>query len=108
MAKVKPYGSEPHMVQFYCPGCKTSHALSKNAHEYNDDPEKPTFSPSILVRGWAQAEGYEYGKEIYCHSFVKEGMIQFLNDCIHEMVGKTVELPDIKIDLSNGFAIPDN
>ena len=29
-----------------------------------------------------------------CHSFIRDGKIQYLNDCTHEFAGKTVELPD--------------
>ena len=29
-----------------------------------------------------------------CHSFVKDGQIQFLSDCSHELAGQTVPLPD--------------
>ena len=31
-----------------------------------------------------------------CHSFVREGRIEFLGDCTHAMVGQTVDLPDIE------------
>lgn len=27
-----------------------------------------------------------------CHSFVRNGKIEFLSDCTHELAGKTVEL----------------
>jgi hypothetical protein len=30
----------------------------------------------------------------YCHSFIKEGMIEFQTDCKHELAGKTVHLPE--------------
>lgn len=30
-----------------------------------------------------------------CHSFVENGMIRYLDDCTHSLVGQTVELPDI-------------
>lgn len=29
-----------------------------------------------------------------CHSFVVDGRIQFLGDCTHELVDKTVDIPD--------------
>lgn len=28
-----------------------------------------------------------------CHSFVREGRIQFLGDCTHRLAGHTVDLP---------------
>jgi hypothetical protein len=36
-----------------------------------------------------------------CHSFVKEGMIEFLSDCTHDMKNKTVELPDYPVQYLN-------
>lgn len=54
---------------------------------YNGDPEKPTFSPSILER-WNDPAG----KPECNHFFVTDGAIQYLDDCTHEFAGKTVEL----------------
>lgn len=98
---------------FYCAGCKCHHGVT-DAWQFNNDFEKPTFSPSILVKStkmtdkgladydaWCE-EGYPNrdGKSFeslpsICHSFVKDGQIQYLNDCTHELAGKTVELEDI-------------
>ncbi len=54
--------------------------------EFNGDFEKPTFYPSVLVRGG----------DINCHSFIKNGMIQFLHDCSHKMKNATVKIPDFE------------
>ena len=83
------------LVSFRCPGCGWPHTISVGPDEcfpsrplwsWNGDDEKPTFSPSILVRG-GELNGI-------CHSFVRDGQIQFLPDCKHALAGKTVELPD--------------
>lgn len=57
---------------------------------WNGSVDAPTFAPSILVR-W---RGYDEDKpvETCCHSFVREGMIQFLTDCTHRLAGQTVPL----------------
>lgn len=78
---------------------------------WNGSMDKPTFTPSILVRskemtakGWRDHESWT-NKEIecpdqfdsidtVCHSFVTDGKIQFLGDCTHKLAGQTVELPD--------------
>lgn len=74
---------------FYCPGCKENHPFEVNAVNngwtWNGSMDKPTFSPSLLVN----ADGPRR-----CHSFVREGKIEFLGDCQHSLAGKTVELPD--------------
>lgn len=77
----------------YCPGCKISHWINVNKPNrprwtWNGDREKPTFSPSILVR-------YPWGDppvDQRCHSFIRDGQWQFLQDCTHELAGKTVPM----------------
>lgn len=80
---------------FKCPGCTDYHSLTvrkpppDEVHPswiYNDNPNKPTFQPSILA--WCD---WPEGKEV-CHSFVTDGKIQFLDDCTHDLKGKTVDL----------------
>lgn len=55
--------------------------------QWNGDLDKPTFSPSILTRT------ERAGNPIRNHVLVRNGMIQFLTDCSHELAGKTIELP---------------
>lgn len=76
---------------FYCPGCKMIHAVGLQVHKFNNNLDKPTFDPSILCN-WVP--------ERVCHSYVKDGNIQFLTDCFHELAGKTVELPEFTDDMS--------
>lgn len=37
---------------------------------------------------------YQAQPKSVCHSFVRDGQIQYLGDCTHEYAGKTVDLPD--------------
>lgn len=82
-----------HGWLFRCPGCDAD-PLDGGLHcpttgwTFNGDLERPTFSPSILVR-WESPQGPRV-----CHSFVTDGRIQFLSDCTHALAGQTVELPD--------------
>lgn len=74
---------------FWCPGCKTNHLFdvrTDGGHPnwtFNGDMERPTFSPSL-----------HYPTQV-CHLFLRDGAIQFLGDCTHELAGKTVALADI-------------
>jgi hypothetical protein len=77
---------------FHCPGCKETHAFISGGDnpgrpqwQFNGDMEKPTFAPSLLVNK---------GQNNVCHSFVRDGRIEFLSDCYHELRGQTVDLPD--------------
>ncbi|MDR7867595.1 MAG: DUF6527 family protein [Sporomusaceae bacterium] len=118
MAKAKV--SEKY-VRFWCPGCKGYHIVPIAGNykwDFFGDAERPTLSPSILRRSGhyaphAKPDGHcwcTYNAEqekkgeppapfkcTVCHSFVRDGCIQFLNDCTHELAGQTVELPDIEI-----------
>jgi hypothetical protein len=75
---------------FWCPGCDEIHQFFTVARrpggpvwEFNGDLERPTFSPSLAYRG-----------ERLCHVFVRDGKIQFLADCWHELRNQTVEIPE--------------
>jgi hypothetical protein len=48
--------------------------------------EATTFSPSLLCN--------QHHAQSRCHLFVRDGRIEFLSDCHHELAGKTVEIPD--------------
>jgi hypothetical protein len=110
MAKIRVAKSdrEPDRTwyTFRCPGCEDYHTVN-NTWQFNGDLDKPTFSPSILLRGTVpitddEAEKIMNGeritpKPLVCHSFVTDGKIQFLSDCTHELAGHTVELPEVKV-----------
>lgn len=71
---------------FHCPGCECGHAFYTPRWTWNGSMDKPTVSPSILCNKDEPSRR--------CHSFVKEGYIQFLNDCHHKLAGQTVKLPE--------------
>lgn len=85
---------------FMCPGCKYDHTfiVQYGANEkktepkwsFNGDLDKPTFSPSLLYREY---DGDEVSH--ICHSYVRDGSIQFLNDCTHDLKGQTVALAEV-------------
>ncbi len=86
---------EGRRLVFRCPGCKCSHGVpvdGSRGWSWNGDLEKPTLSPSILIT---------YGRDPRpdrpqtCHSFVREGRIEYCGDCEHELAGKIVPLEPI-------------
>lgn len=94
------YGPQHELIgyTFMCPGCRQVHAPSIKKYgegknpvwTFNGDVNKPTFSPSLLVK-------YTWGPEkieFVCHSFIKDGKIQFLSDCTHAFKSMTVEIPE--------------
>lgn len=92
---------ESTTVLFYCPGCKDSHQIDTAKWEFNGDFEKPTFAPSYLT--WLDPNpkaNPKYDRDrkfrdgFRCHSFIKQGNIEFLSDCTHALAGQTVALPE--------------
>lgn len=121
---MSPFGTklrkvEGGVVMFWCPGCQGPHAISVDCGVlgrdwgFNGNPDRPTFTPSILVRqetwtppvtsenlgAWKQKPWEQVRVTSICHSFVTDGQIQFLTDCTHAMAGQTVPLPNF--DRSN-------
>lgn len=86
---------------FWCPGCEGAHQVMVGSGAgprwgYNGDPERPTFTPSVLVRYNGKDAGIDGAPPAVCHSFVTDGRIQFLGDCTHALAGQTVDLPDFE------------
>jgi hypothetical protein len=78
---------------FYCPGCKSAHVFnvvrdrpSGPLWTFNGNLEKPTFSPSLIVR-------FPHPPPQTCHLFVRNGQIEYLSDSCHELAGQTIDLP---------------
>lgn len=107
-------------IAFRCPGCDEMHVLRVDAQipkqeptwSFNGNFERPTLHPSILMRSGHYSQFHKQGDDCWCtyekrigeespfsckvcHSFVTDGNIQFLNDCTHALVGKTVPLPEV-------------
>ena len=79
---------------------------------FNGDLNSPTFSPSVSVKCghycdpkfkdcWCDYYSKHPEEEpefacFICHSFVRNGQIEFLHDCTHAKAGQTIPLTDIK------------
>jgi Family of unknown function (DUF6527) len=85
-------------LYFLCPGCDNVHGVrvtvSKNfpgqiCWDWNRDTAKPTISPSILCDG--------HDPERRCHTFVKAGRIEYLQDCFHKLRGTTIDMVELPL-----------
>jgi hypothetical protein len=89
----RAYKVGENLIMFTCPGCGIDHGVTVNAArnsegsswEWNGSLDLPTFTPSIKC---------SWGGPQVCHSFVRDGRIQFLPDCFHNLKGQTVDLPE--------------
>ena len=84
-------------VQLHMPGPVPTRMIPVQLHgtragtgnwSWNGDTERPTLKPSILSRCPPVCE--------CCHTFVNNGMVQFLSDCTHELAGQTLDLLDVE------------
>ena len=96
MAKIKALckdGGELYGYQFYCPGCKGRHEIN-TTWSFDGNFESPTISPSIHVR-W---DGFVDEEKItkICHTFVRNGEIQYLGDCTHRLANTTVPMEEVE------------
>ena len=89
---------------------RSPHEAGRAAWNFNGNLDRPTFAPSLLWRtghfvtgtppsdcrlckGAAAERRTSYCG--VCHSFVRDGRIEFLSDCTHALAGQTVDLPEI-------------
>ena len=105
-------------LTYWCQGCKSHHQISTKGPTtwgWNGDAERPTFTPSVLVTSGHFVAGQPQPPDCYvcnenaanpaedhdgykcqrCHTFITDGMVQFLSDCTHELAGQTLPLPDL-------------
>lgn len=96
---VEDHGVGYQCLAFMCPGCVETgggglHMLPVNTSvhtpswDFDGNIEAPTVAPSILTRG-GRVEG------AVCHSFLRNGVFEFLGDCTHSMAGQHVPMPDL-------------
>lgn len=88
---------------FYCPACMFTHSVNVEGHSgpqwtFNGNVDKPTFNPSVKVN-WSEPSDMPHEvddrtKDIHkvCHFFIRDGKIEFCNDCTHDLKGQTVDM----------------
>ena len=94
----KHYGGKT--LYLMCPGCKFKHIIVAGGEgsspgakwDWNGSMDNPTFHPSLKVYGYG-----EDNQKFTCHSYIRNGKIEFLGDSTHELAGQTIELPDLGV-----------
>lgn len=101
-------GVEPGHYWFKCQGCGQRHTVQTKTGSlgtpwgFNGNVDRPTFTPSVLVRWgkhadpkWQAPDGQDHWSGI-CHFYVRNGFQEFLTDCTHALAGRTVVMPEIE------------
>jgi hypothetical protein len=101
-------------VLFWCPGCEDVHAIDPGVWQW--DPATLTASPSILVCGTQWPPGDDFhrprhsdvppGGATTCHSFLRNGLWEFLTDSTHALSGQTVPMEPLPHWLQSGEPSP--
>lgn len=96
--QIKRFDHGEKRIYFWCPACSDLHWVSVDRPDWtgwrwNGDEEDPTFNPSLRV--WRYYE--VAGKRLVdvCHFFVRDGVIEYLDDCTHRMKNQSVAMVDI-------------
>lgn len=74
---------------WWCTACDEPHQ-DGGKWQFNGDLESPTFSPSFLLSRPANPDANQAA--YICHSFVRDGRIEYLSDCTHDYAGQTVDM----------------
>lgn len=108
----------------WCPGCNSRHGITIELQDgltgpiwsWDGNVLAPTFSPSIHIYtdlpiwhfpGHGHSSEYlerkrldpnykiPYQRKTLCHYFLKDGILDLLGDCAHDLKGTKVPLPDL-------------
>lgn len=108
----KLIGEDGDHLRWWCPGCNSNHVVPVGIQPqdwgFNGDVTAPTLTPSVLVHGHltlinGDLEGdallAESNKRMTptCHTFIRDGHIEYLPDCTHELAGQTVPMAPVQI-----------
>lgn len=91
VAGIDDHGERKYFM-WWCPGCEALEGVEvgnvrkEHVWSFNNDLKRPSLHPSVLVRGVGAEERHR------CHCWIKDGQIEFLADCTHELAGKTVPM----------------
>ncbi len=87
-------------ISHFCPACGEMHTLAVEKPQdngakwaWNQNVTTPTFHPSVNISHGPDAELKIAA--FCCHYWLKNGEIQYLNDCTHALKGVTVRLPPL-------------
>lgn len=72
-------------LYWHCVACGCGHGAN-STWTFNGVYESPTFAPSFLAT---------FGDDRRCHTFIRNGKIEYLTDCTHEFAGKVIDMVDV-------------
>lgn len=118
--KVKPYrfsdGAQAEIgYEFWCVACKRRHRICtqikkgvrRQGHPVKQqwlvigDLDEPTFSPALRVMSragtWREGQWQVGPERLLCHLWVKQGYLEYQEDCPHRYAGKRMAMIDMPL-----------
>lgn len=99
---VREWLDEKGVITYWCPGCQHGHTIKYGPEgtetwTWNHDTIHPTFAPSVLAYPHKVSFNIDDPEsppidQVRCHSFVRDGKIEYLSDCEHSSAGMTVDM----------------
>lgn len=100
--------AEGDRISFWCPGCNRVHTIHIGSGGWGWDETTLTVTPSIKVTSfrweppvtpenldeWKRASWEQHKVDLVCHSFIRNGIWEFLGDSTHALAGQHVALPE--------------
>jgi hypothetical protein len=85
---------------YWCIGCEEYHQIivGPSAWGFNGDQDNPTVEGSVLVHGPQRSTPAK--PEGVCHSFIRDGRIEYLADSTHALAGQTVGMITVGVAAS--------
>lgn len=80
----------------YCFACGCGHKFNRKQWQFNGDYVLPTFSPALRWRVPPNPLSNQH--EHICHCTIRDGKIEYADDCTHAMAGMTYDLHEFKVD----------
>lgn len=89
-------------LSWYCPGCNMTHSANVRADggtpswTWNGSLDKPTIMDSVRCTFGPFPAGSKHpGQTAQCHVFIKDGQIEYLDDCTHRLAGQKIDMVDM-------------
>lgn len=79
-------GNTEERFFFWCPGCNSYMWFDLKRWKWNGDFEHPTVEGSILFQG-----------EERCHLHIRNGNLEFCDDCTHALVSQVYPMDEVKL-----------
>lgn len=81
------YGHDRRSWVVWCPACDTTHMVTDTWTVTEHDDGTLTVDPSILLT--------QPPTTYRCHSYLRDGVWQYLDDCSHQHAGQSLPMVDL-------------